>query len=93
MPADPYQQQRKGVVAISASLVDVITPSDDDDLPYVYQYIFCGATEGAVAFHDAAGAVSSPMWANAGQALMFVPRRILATGTDATPLFGVRDVE
>jgi hypothetical protein len=91
MPADPYQQQRKGVIAISAGALDEITPSDDDDLTVVYQYILCGATEGAVEVHDAEGNART-LWAVAGQALQFVPRRILATGTDATPLFGVRDV-
>lgn len=86
--ADPYAGQGAGLSTFSEQF-EVITPSDTDDLPRRYKAILCGATGGAVVVHNHAG-VAITLWAVPGATLDGVrPKRILAAGTDATPLIGI----
>lgn len=84
---DPYGDQARSI-QVFGDRWELITPSDSADLPKKYKYVVCGATGGAVAVLDATGAAAT-LWAVAGQPLAFRPTRIKATGTDATPLYGV----
>lgn len=69
----------------------LITPSDTVDLPKRYKCILCGGTGGAVVVRDEAG-TEATLYVDAGRVLDgFRPTRIKATGTVATPLYGVDD--
>jgi len=89
MPVDLYAGHEPGLGGFSDDF-EVITPSDDEDLPVLYKAIVVGATGGAVVVHNKDGDTVT-VFGIAGQALNGVrPRRILAAGTDATPLIGIK---
>jgi len=88
MEPDKYQGQEGGIQCFSQEF-ELITPSDSTNLPERYKAILCGGTAGPVTVHNHAG-VSCVLYVGAGQVLQGVrPTRILATGTTATPLFGI----
>ena len=85
---DRYQGQGESLLAFGDEL-EVITPSDGTDLPKRYKAILVGGTGGAVVIHDKNGSTRT-LFGIAGMVLQGVrPRRILSSGTVATPLFGV----
>lgn len=87
--SDKYQEQMAAIQAFSDDF-EVITPSDTEDLTYPYKAILVGATAGAVVVHNKHGDAVT-VYGNAGQVLTGVrPRRILAAGTAATPLIGIK---
>lgn len=87
---DDYTGQSSSSVMTFSKAFETITPDDDNDLPVFYKGIVCGETGGAVVVHNEDGDEVT-LWAVPGQLLQGVrPRRILAAGTDATPLIGLR---
>lgn len=89
MLSDQLSEAEAGLDSFSKHF-EVITPDDNADLPQYYKAILVGGTGGAVVVHNSVG-TSITLFGIAGQLLTGVrPRRILATGTVATPLIGIK---
>jgi hypothetical protein len=87
--SDPYQAESRNALDAYSDQFEAITPNDDNDLPRLYKAVVVGGTGGAVVVHNHLGATVT-VWGVAGMPLQGVrPRRILAAGTDATPLIGI----
>lgn len=84
---DSYPGQDASILAFGDRW-ELITPNDDADLSQRYKYVVCGATPGAVACVDRNG-TDGTFYLVAGQTLPVRPTRIKATGTVATPLYGI----
>jgi hypothetical protein len=86
---DQYPGQDAGLSSFSKRFV-AITPDDDNDLPEVYKAIGCGESCGTIACVDAEGNEVSAYIQQGGVLQGIRPTRIKATGTTATPLFGIQ---
>ena len=88
-PIDEYPGQN-GAVESYSDRFELISPNDGADLPRIYKAIVCGGTGGAVVCQDRDG-TQVTAFAVAGMPLQGIrPKRILATGTVATPLIGIK---
>lgn len=69
----------------------LITPSDSTDLTNVFKYLVIGATAGNISVDDEGGGVTAAVFpVTAGGAFDLVRvKRVRATGTTATPIYGV----
>ena len=65
-----------------------VTPNDSTDLTEVIRALRIGATGGTVAYHDLDGNAITTIALPAEFTLEVAMKRVLSTGTTATPLMG-----
>lgn len=87
--ADPFSNVN-GLTDQGRTLT-LITPNDSTDLTDVYKYLVIGATGGNISVDAVGGSVTAAIFpVTAGGVFDLVRvKRVRATGTTATPIYGV----
>ena len=85
---DDYEGQDNSIIAASRNWAE-ITPHDTDKVTHFFKSIAVGGTGGALVMKGEDG-VSATFWFNPGDIKPLSPSIVLATGTDCTPIYGLK---
>lgn len=84
---DDYPGADKAILASSDDWEE-ITPHDTDELPTLYKAIAVGGTGGPVVMKGKSGNAAT-FYFSAGEIKPLRPKIVMATGTSATPIYGL----
>lgn len=85
---DDYEGQDSSIIAASRNWVE-ITPHDTDKVTHFFKSIAVGGTGGPVVMKGTDGTAAT-FYFNPGDIKPLSPSVVLATGTTATPIYGLK---